>query len=248
MSNIIDTANGVYLQIILSAFFGGLFAGLFSNYFESKRRISDKRRDKYYENRNAIVQIEHELSPIRVNLSRDVTSLKDSLDNTNESNKRIVLRFYKLNLSPGLSLSLLNLDLINLYASVFGKFETINNDIDYIDQIVKSIIENKKFDRIDENLVNQYFTFSDYLLDEIVQADKESLRLLSFCKCIIDKNEKKIIDKYLKSGGQVEYNFREKSINTKIKQIFKEENKPYQKNEIRPKFITPFLDIKRVAI
>lgn len=66
-------------EIIAAAFFGGLFAGLFSNYFESRRRIFDKRSDKYHEHRNTIVQIEHELIPARVNLSRNIKSLMDSL-------------------------------------------------------------------------------------------------------------------------------------------------------------------------
>jgi len=60
-----------------------LFAGLFSNYFESKRRIFDKRSDKYHEHKNTIVQIEHELVPARLNLSRNIQSLEDAIKHTN---------------------------------------------------------------------------------------------------------------------------------------------------------------------
>ena len=190
-----SVVNSSHFQVILSAFSGGLFAGLFSNYFESRRRVSDKRRDKYYNHRNTIVQIEHELLPARVNISRDITSLTDSLENTNESNKRIVLRFFKLILSPGLSLNLLNLDLINLYAEVFGQFEIINNDIDYINQIVSAVIEDKKNKRIDENLINQYFLFSDYLLSEIKMADQKSLKLVAYCQIALQKDEKDTLKK-----------------------------------------------------
>lgn len=237
-----------YFQIVLSAFFGGLFAGLFSNYFEVRRRLSDKRREKYFLHRNTIVQIEHESLPVRVNISRDITSLTDSLENTNELNKRIVLRFFKLNLSPGLSLNLLNLDLINSYAEVYGQFETINNDIDYISQIISSIIEDKKNDKVDENLINQYFQFSDYLLTEIKIADQKSLELLAYCKSILSRDEDEILKKYLAKGGEVKYNLGKKTIKKISNRVSREETKPYKKNEVRPKFITPFLDLKRVII
>lgn len=234
-----------YFQIILSAFFGGLFAGLFSNYFESKRRVSDKRRDKYYDHRNTVVQIEHELLSARVNISRNINSLNDSLKNTNEFNKRVVLRFFKLKLSSGLSLSLLNLDLINLYAEVFGQFETINNDIDYIDQMVSSIVEDKKNNKIDINLINMYFQFSDYLLSELGKTDQESLELVAYCKLILSRNEDNILKKYLDKGGQIKYNLNKKTINKSSSKITMEETKPYKKGEVRPKFITPFLDLKK---
>lgn len=234
-----------YFQIILSAFFGGLFAGLFSNYFESKRRVSDKRRDKYYDHRNTVVQIEHELLSARVNISRNINSLNDSFKNTNEFNKRVVLRFFKLKLSSGLSLNLLNLDIINLYAEVFGQFETINNDIDYIDQMVSSIVEDKKNNRIDINLINMHFQFSDYLLSELGKTDQESLKLVAYCKLILSRNEDSILKKYLDKGGQIKYNLNKKTINKSSSKITTEETKPYKKGEVRPKFITPFLDLKK---
>src|SRR3989344_3565614 len=101
--------------IILSSFFGGLFAGWWSNYFETKRRIHDKRHDKYYEHRNTIVQIEQELIPLRVNISRDLASITDAIENTNDQNIRFILRFDRLFLSTGLGLRLLSLDFINMY-------------------------------------------------------------------------------------------------------------------------------------
>lgn len=239
--------NG-YLQIILSAFFGGLFAGVFSNYFESKRRISDKRRDKYFDHRNTIIQIEHEIVPSRINISRNVNSIEDSINNTNESNKRIVLRFFKLKLSPGLSLNLLNLDLINLYLEVYSQFESINNDIDYLDQTISSIIDDKKNNKVDDNLISQYFQFSDYLLKEIKEADNKSLELLSYCKSVIDKKEKGILDKYLASGEEITYKINKKMIRKISNKISKEETRPFKKGETRPQFITPFLDLKRVYV
>lgn len=237
-----------YFQIIISAFFGGLFAGLFSNYFESKRRITDKRRDKYYDHRNTIVQIEHELLPSRINISRNISSLIDSSTNTNETSKRIVLRFYKLKLATGLSLNLLDIELINLYAEVFSQFETINNDIDYINQMVTVIVEDKKNNKIDINMVTMYLQFSEYLLKELKSTDQKSLNLLAYCKLILDKNEKKILKKYINKGGQIISELSNKSIKNILKKITKEENRPYKKNEPHPQFITPFLDLKRVII
>lgn len=237
-----------YFQIILSAFFGGLFAGLFSNYYESRRRISDKRRDKYYDHRNTMVQIEHELLPARVNISRNIASLDASLKNTNKSNKRIILRFFKLKLSPGLSLNLLNLDLINLYAKVFSQFEIINNDIDYIDKLASSIIEDKKNNRLEDNLIDMYFQFSEHLLAEIKIADQISLKLVSHCKLILSKNEDDVLKGYLKKGGLIKYKFMKKTAKKISDKILKRETRPHKKGEIRPRFIAPFLDLKKVPI
>lgn len=239
--------NG-YIQIILSAFFGGLFAGVFSNYFESKRRIADKRRDKYFDHRNTIVQIEHEVLPSRINISRNINSIEDSINNTSESSKRIVLRFFKLKLSPGLSLNLLNLDLINLYSEVYSQYESVNNDIDYLSQIVSSIIDDKKSNKVDDNLIEQYFLFSDYLLKEIKDADNKSLELLSYCKSVIDKKEKVLLDKYLANGEEILYKFNKKLIRKISNKVTKEKTRPNRKGETRPQFITPFLDLKRVFI
>jgi len=244
----ISIINSAYFQLMISVFFGGFFAGLFSNYFESKRRIAEKRRDKYYNHRNTIVQIEHELIPVRINISRNISSLDEALNNTNDSNKRIILRFFKLKLSAGLNLNLLNLKSINLYAETYGLFETINNDIDYISQMVSSIIEDKKNNRIDENLINSYIQFSNFLLAETREADQKSLELLAYCKSILDKDEEKILKKYLEKGGQVKYNFNKKSIKRISKRVVSEETRPYAKSETRPQFITPFLDLKRVLI
>ena len=241
-------ASNIYFQLATSAFFGGLFAGLFSNYFESKRRLLEKRRDKYYKHRNTIVQIEHELMPVRINISRNISSLDEALKNTNDSNKRIILRFFKLKLSAGLNLNLLNLKLINLYAETYGLFETINNDIDYISQMVVSILEDKKNKRIDGNLINTYIEFSNFLLAEIRQADEKCLELLSHCKSVLDKDEEKILIKYLKEGKQVKYNFNKKSIKKISRRVISEETRPHTALETRPQFMTPFLDLKRVLI
>lgn len=248
LNAISSITSSPYFQIILSAFFGGLFAGLFSNYFESKRRLSEKRRDKYYKHRNTVVQIEHELMPVRVNSARNIASLEDSLKNNTDSNKRIVLRFYKLKLSPGLSLNLLNIKLINLYAETYGLFETINNDTDYMSQMVATILEDKKNNRVDENLISTYLEFSSFLLTEIRQADEKCLELLAYCKSILDKDEEKILKKYLKEGKQIKYHFSKKSIKKITKQVVQEETRPEIKSEARPKFMTPYLDLRRVII
>lgn len=124
-------------QIILSAFSGGFFAAFFTNYFESKKRIHEIRRDKYFEHRNTVVQIEHELIPFRVNLSRNITSIDDALKNIDENNIRIILRFYQSSISTGLSLKLLNLTLINEYVETYSLIESLNTDFEYLNGIIK---------------------------------------------------------------------------------------------------------------
>lgn len=239
---------GSYFQIIISAFFGGLFAGIFANYFESKRRIVDKRFDKYYDHRNTIVRMEHELLPARVNISRNINSLEDSFKNTSKVSRRIVLRFFKLKLSPDLNLNLLNLELINLYADVFSKFETINNDIDYINQIASSITEGKKKNEIDENLIHLYYQFAEYLLSELKNADSKSLELVCYCKFTLTKNEKKLINSYIKNGGEIDYNVEKKSIENTANRLIKEETRPVKKGEPHPNYIAPYLDMKLVEL
>lgn len=242
--------NGVIslFAIIASAFFGGLFAGLWTNHFESKRRIHDKRHDKYYEHRNTIVQIEQELIPLRVNISRDITSIEDAITNTHETNVRFILRFYKLDLSTGLGLRLLSLDLINKYAELYSAIESFDSDIQYISGMVSSVIEDKKAGKIDDSVVESYKVFLPQLKDECKQIDQKSLELLGMCKLAIGKEDKKIRDQYIEDGKEIKYTFDKKSLNKKYEGIKNEEDGSLHKYEKQPKFVSPFLDLKKVLI
>lgn len=234
--------------IITSAFFGGLFAGLWTNYFELKRRIHDKRHDKYYEHRNTIVQIEQELIPLRVNISRDISSIGDAITNTHDTNVRFILRFYKLFLSTGLGLRLLNLDLINKYAELYSAIESFDSDIQYISGMVSSIMEDKKAGKIDDSMVESYKVFLPQLKDVCEQIDQKSLELLGMCKLAIGKDDKKIKDKYIADGKEIKYTFDKKSLDKKYEGVRKEENGSLHKDEKQPKFVSPFLDLKKVLI
>lgn len=236
------------MAIILSGFFGGLFAGLFSDYFESKRIIRDKRTDKYYEHRNTIVQIEQELIPLRVNISRDLKSLSDAIISTNSLNIRFILRFYKLTLSTGLGLKLLNLEFINKYAQLFSNIESFNSDIEYISQTVSMFIEGQKIGKIDESLINTYKVFLPYLKDKCEEIDNQSLELLAMSQVAINKEEEKMKIKFIKSGNQIKYTFSKKSLSTKYNKIKYEEDGSKYPNEKPPKFISLYLDLKKVPV
>ncbi len=234
--------------IITSAFFGGLFAGLWTNHFESKRRVNDKRRDKYYDHRNTIVQIEQELIPLRVNISRDITSIADAITNTHETNVRFILRFYKLSLSTGLGLQLLSLEFINKYAELYSAIESFNSDIQYISGMVSSFLEDKKAERIDDSLIESYKVFLPQLKDECEQIDQKSLELLGMCKLAISKEDKEIRDQYIEDGKEIKYKFDKKSLSKKYEGIRDEEDGSLHKGEKQPKFVSPFLDLKKILI
>lgn len=246
IDNIPNFLNSEVFKIILSAFSGGLFAGLFANYFESKRMLSEKRRDKYFEHRNTIVQIEHELIPVRVNMSRNIASIEDALTNINDTNIRLILRFYKLYISTGLSLKLLNLTLINQYSELYILIESINSDMRYIDGIVGSITADINKGIMDSNKIQMYIQMLNHLKNRCGEADKKTLELVSFSQIIINQDDKKIIKTYLKKGGLIEYKIDNKEIKIKSKKTEKEENLEYKNGEARPKFIALYLDIKKV--
>lgn len=79
-------------------------------------------------------------------------------------------------------------------------------------------------------------------------ADRKSLELVAYCKAVLSKDENDALKKYLKNGGQVKYNMGKETIKKSSDRISKEETKPYKKDEVRPKFIAPFLDLKKVII
>ncbi len=244
---IMSGALGLF-AIIASAFFGGLFAGLWANHFESKRRMNDKRIDRYYEHRNSIVQIEQELIPLRVNISRNLASITDAIENTNDLNIRFILRFHKLFLSTGLGLKLLSVDLINMYAQLYSAVETFNSDMDYVSGMVTSVRDDQKVGKIDPSVTESYKVFLPHLKDECEEIDQKSLELLAVVKLAIGKEDKKIKDKYVKDGKEIKYTLNKNSLSQKYKEISKEEDVSSHKDEKQPKFIAPFLDLKKVSI
>lgn len=245
--HLLSGASGL-VAIILSSFFGGLFAGWWSNYFETKRRIHDKRHDKYYEHRNTIVQIEQELIPLRLNIFRDLASITDAIENTNDQNIRFILRFYKLFLSTGLGLKLLSLNLINKYAELYSAIESFNSDIDYVSGMISSIRDDEKEGRIDQSKVDSYRIFLPKLKDGAEQIDQKSLEILAMGKLAIGKDDRKIKEKYIKDGEEIKHSFGKKLLAQKYKSIKNEEDGSLHKDEKQPKFVSPYLDLKRVLI
>jgi hypothetical protein len=235
--------------IILSAFFGGLFAGLFNYYFESKGRLREKRRDKYFENRNTIVQIEHELIPVRVNMSRNLNSIKIALDGTSDTQTRIVLRFYKLLFSTGLSLKLLNLNFINLYSELFSALESINSDMEYISGMtikIRDDLENKR--TVNESLIESYKLFLAQLKNSCESADAKSLQLLLMCQIALRGKDERLLKDYIKNGKEISYNLREKEIAEQKIKITNQENRKGTKKDKRPQFVAPYIDIRKEVV
>lgn len=234
-------------KIVLSAFCGGLFAGIFSNYFESKRRILEKRMNKYFEHKNTLVQIEHEIIPTRASISRNLISVEDALKNINDNNVRLVLRLYRLDLSTGLSLKIINKDLINLYSATYVLIQSVNADIQFINDLVNTIAEEVKDNKPDMSKIKMYIDTLHYLKSEFDRTDEKTLELVSKCKAIFDIDEKVIKDTYAKHGGQIEYNLSIDVIKANSEKIEVEENREAKAGEEKPKFIAAYLDIKRVV-
>lgn len=245
INNLAELFQNRTFEIILAAFSGGLFAGLFANYFESRRRIHEKRYDKYFEHRNTIVQIEHELMPARINMARNLASIKNSVENTNQTQVRLILRFFKPFLSTGLSLRLLDLRFINIYSEVYILFETINSDIEYINGMISSIREDLKSHHVDESLLQSYVQMLSYLKEKCEEADRKSLTLLSLSKINLSKSDKDIKKAYLKTGASIKYFVQEKKLKKEAINIEKGEHRPYKKGEMPEKFFAPFMDLKR---
>lgn len=233
-------------EVIGAAFFGGLFAGLFSNYFESKRRIFDKRSDKYHEHKNTIVQIEHELVPARLNHSRNIQSLEDAIKHTNPNNIRLIMRFYPLIFSTGLSLKLQNIDLINDYAEMYSTFESFNSDIKYIEGMIQMITIDQKNNKADESLLNSYVTMLEHLHKKSLEIEQESLRLLAKCQFILNTDDNKLKKIYLKNGDNIKYEITKEDLLLRSKMIEKEENRIPEDGEQQPKFFVPFMDLKKI--
>lgn len=254
LNQITDTRQPLYAMslwplggILISAFAGGLFAGLWSNFFESRRRIKELRRDKYYEHRNTLVQIEQESIPARINLSRNLNSLIVAKEGTNKNNFRILLRMYKLHLSSGLGLKLLNVELINDYAQLYTIFESINSDIQYLEGVANTIKDDRKAGKIDVSLVTMYPVLLEQLYKICLRADKKSLDLLSKCKIVFNKDDKEIINKYVKNGGQILYSIPRKNVLETNSKTIKEETRPFGKNEDKEQFVALYLDVKPPA-
>ena len=243
-SESIHLSNVNVLGILLSAFFGGFFAGLWSNYFESRRRIHELRRDKYIDHRNTIVQIEHELIPIRVNLSRNLQSLKIALDSTNNRNIRLILRLYKMTISPGLNLKLLDINLINEYLELYTILASINSDIQYLEGVVDIIKDDLRNKKLDRSLLGVYSQVVSHLYKSCQKSDDKSLSLLSKCIFIVKLSEEEIKKKYIKSGGAITYTIAEKDVKKRRERIVEEETRP-RKGE-KDQFVAPYIDVKNI--
>lgn len=241
----VKLASQLYEQIFvtfLGALLGGLSAAFFTNYFESKGRVEQMRLDKYSDHRYTIVQIEQEVISIRLNLSRDIVSIKEALNNSNNLRVRLLLRLYKLSMSSGSGLKLLNLDLINEYFDVFTKIESVNSDFEYIaglvDQIRPEVVNKGK---IAPGLVETYLKILSLVDQKCAELDKVTLELLALCKKSFKSDVEKERKEYVKKGGEIKYSFNNESLEEIMKKVVSEES-DVRPNVAQPQFFAPYLD------
>lgn len=237
-------ALDIFIQAIISSV-GGITAALIIFKLESKRIINEKRRKKFNEHGNAVVQLEHELIPARINLANNINALSEILNDTTPSSIGLLLRTEKINISPGLSLKLQNLILINDYSKLFQKIKQINSDLFYLDEIVKTIV--KKFDsqKIDESLLMVYLQLISHIISICEKTDTATLKLLSKCMLIIDSPNEFTLKEYIKTGKAINYNFdKDKLIKIEQKIIVEEAGQ----GEEPDKIFLPVYNLKRVEI
>lgn len=231
----------------MSAFSGGFFAGLWTYHFQYKQNIKERKLQKYIEHRNSLVQIEQELIPLRINMSRNISSIKGAIENTNTDNIRLVLRFFRLNLAHDFGLKLLNLDLINLYADFLIRINTLNSDFDYIDSMIKQIMKGPKSGIAFPSLLDGYRSMITYLNEKCIEVDKLSLDIDSMCKIILSRDDKKIKENYLKNNSEIKYIIEKNELNIQKNKILAEELRKPRKNEKSPNFFAPYFDLKKVV-
>jgi hypothetical protein len=237
-----------YFPQVIAAFAGGFFAAYFTNHYESKRRLVEKRREKYMDHKNTIVQLEHELIPMRVNLSRDLSTI-DGLNDSPAESSRLIMRMYDLSISTGLSLRLLNLKLVNMYSELFSLTESINSDIKYLDGMVKTVHENLKDKdsmQMVESVLNSYIMMASILKNKLMDADKKSLDLVAYCRVVLSMGNYNL-EEYIKVGEQVNYKFSKSRIFKEKKIITGEEGGSTHKGEKPIQFFAPYFDIRKIV-
>jgi Na+/phosphate symporter len=114
--------------------------------------------------------------------------------------------------------------------------------------MVSSVREDQKVEKIDPSLVNSYKIFLPHLKDECEEIGQKSLDLLALSKIAIGKEDKNIKTQYVKDGKEIKYAISKESLNQKYDDIKKEEDASSHKDEKQPKFVAPFLDLKKVLI
>jgi hypothetical protein len=213
-------------------------------------RLRNKRLDKYVEHRNTIVQIEHELIPARKNMGNNIRALEDAVKQFKKGAPRLILRMYETTLSTGLSLKIVNLELINDYAELYILLKKINSDIDYLNQLVENIQMRGEKGKEFISLITAYEKLIEYLLKQCKKADNKILLLIAKCQIVLDygEEEKSLKRKYINDGQEIEYNFSERDIQKKKDRVTKQESRPYADEETPDEVFMLYLDVQLVRL
>jgi len=237
----------IIFQVFISSI-GGILAAILTFRLDSKGKMQNKRLDKYADHRNTLVQIEHELAPTRVSVGNNIKALEDAVQQFDSGVPRLILRMYKSDFSTGLSLRLINLELINDYSKIYILLKKINSDIDYLNQIVEKIQLWLEQEKDFSSLLVAYEKLIRYLVIQCKKADKKILDIVAKCKIALslDEQEEKIKNKYRKDGKEVIYSFPKNSLDSKKADIVQQEKRPYIDGENPDQTFMLYLDLKLV--
>lgn len=239
-----ESAFNNVVNVLISSV-GGIAAALVTYYLDSRGRIREKRAERYLLHRNTLVQIEHELIPLRLNIGRDLKTLDETIAGCDENSTRVILRTYKLELSSNLGINMLDINLINKYSELYTLVESINSDLHYLEGITESIKTEAKQGQINFSGISTYLTFLPILRVSCRKADRLSLTLLSMIRCVLNDNDSPS-RKYFESSGKLEkYNFSKKDLLKDQKKIISQENRPFKNGKRPDKFVVFYLDLKK---
>ncbi len=230
---------------VLISSFGGIAAALVTYYLDSQGRTREKRTERYLLHRNTLVQVEHEIIPLRLNIGRDLKTLDETISGCDENTTRVILRTYKLDLSSNLGINMLDINFINKYSELYTLVESINSDLHYLEGITESIKSEAKQGQINFSGISTYLTFLPILRDSCRKADELSLSLLSMIRCVLNDNDAASRKLFELNGVLEKYKFSKKQLIKDQKKIITQENRPFKNGKRPDKFVVFYLDLKK---
>lgn len=219
----------------------GIIAAQYTYLLSQKGNIKEKRRDKYFKHRNTLVQLEHELIPARIDIGNNIKAFEDAIENTGPNKLRLILKMNKIDISTGLSLNLLDLEIINDYSKLYVLIKKINSDISYLDILLNKIQEGQR----SQDILDSYKLLQSHMLSQLRKIDDLGLDLLIKCQLIFKQDDEKLSKIYEKTEKLFGYDFDKKEIDEKKEEITNEETRPPNPGEEPDKNFLLYLDINR---
>jgi hypothetical protein len=123
----------------------------------------------------------------------------------------------------------------------------INSDIEYIDKLAYSIIQDFKNNSPDEGKIMVYRQTITHLNTECLKADKMTLKLLALCRLALNVDERMIREKFFNLGGLIDYSINTEQLGIEIKEIEKKETISSVTKE-KAQFIALYFDATKTRI